>query len=1343
MGTSVGKQGVPEKEKDPSVSKPDDKDTEESVLPSSIKIESTNKINVSQQEEHSSKLEDKEENSTESILTEKSKVPESDSLPSEDNNTINEISVEKKELVKSTNESEKEQSLVNSILPEQIVLSKEKEAVSSKQEEICSPASEDILIRPGLLKVIVFEASELVNKDMIGKSDPFVKIKFNGQEFKSQKVRNSLNPEWNFSTNLTVKSSDVDSDIVLEVYDDDFGSANFIGSYTFSLQQAITDTDKEATWNNLVGCKTGKISFSTIYIPDEESETKSQKDEIKVDDINDDKLCDNKSDEELSVEKEETGDIAPDSFINDIYTSEGKQSVFKQVSEATDKKEKSKEDQMRADTNEDVSEKAVNGDSKEDKIPQEKGQKEKSMNGHTDENLEKSDSPKQTEDTENTQKDVSDSTQKPEDQHKADDSSKKKEGVLFDQKDGKEINEEHLPSEKIQEGADPSEDFESLKEKKIISAKAIETHASVQKPEDKPICDTDTSEKNESSKQIEESASKKEEVASNYAQEGDNSPSVTHSSEKNLSNKPTEATTSTPDQLSTGIDTTENSVSTTQIEAISAKKSESNTSDDNLLAEEKSNTEIEKEQKSANLSENEESSPVSNDMLLKPGLIKVIVFEASELVNKDMIGKSDPFVKIKFNDQEYKSKKVRNCLNPEWNFSANLAVKSSNEKDDIVIEIYDDEFGSENFIGSYTLSLKQAVMDTDKEATWHNLSGCKTGKISYSTIYSADEEPEIKSENDAKEDDNSSSKKDSELDETDKNVNKDGDKKDELPSFNEKKDDAPLKEEDQVTPIKVESDVSSSNQSKLEQINLQTESSLDSVASKVASSIEDDKKNKSKIVENEEPATNNENVTKEESEKPRTGALGLKDAMKQVETSPLAVNKPDEFTKETKTPDVENSLIREKALNTLDQDSTDKKLTDNKEEKQISQNIDSESKQEKVEIESIGEIFDINESEDQKTCPSSDSFINETNTSLEKQNSSQIDEKSSIEKDIDEGIAPEASIKNIHTSSEKENSSHIDEELSVEKEETGDTAPDSFINDIYTSQGKQAVPEQESEVSEFKSGALKIIVHKAAELVNQDRFGKSDPYVIVKYRDKEFRSKTINNTLEPAWNFTSEFDIVEIDDSPIDIEVYDDDFGKDSSEGSYSLTLDEAINDLVVEGKWYNLEGCKTGKIFISTIYVSKDDEEHDEKDAQDESEVKEESGSSRVNEENEKLPTENDKINDNKETFSKSDTSGLGAVQVKDMFTLLKEIPHTHETDTCTDKPSKPDEIDIEAGILSLIIHKASQLENLDIVGKSDPFVKIKFNELEFKSVSVRNTLEPEWNFSNDLIISENQNKA
>merc|ERR1711874_720793 len=510
---------------------------------------------------------------------------------------------------------------------------------------------------------------------------------------------------------------------------------------------------------------------------------------------------------------------------------------------------------------------------------------------------------------------------------------------------------------------------------------------------------------------------------------------------------------------------------------------------------------------------------------------------------------------------------------------------------------------------------------------------------------------------------------------------------------------------------------------------------------------------------------------KEEIENIRAGALGLKDVM----------NQKKESLKDDKKENSEFSAV------SVDK-SKDCEETEKKEDK------DNSSKENEIEIEEIGEILDIKE--DQIEGSATDSFINENDTSLGKQNSSQIDEKSSIEKDIDEGSAEEEPIKKNHTSSEKEDSSQIDEELSVEKEGTGDKAPDSFINDIYTSKGKQSVPE--TDVSDFKSGSLQIIVHKAAELVNKDRLGKSDPYVIVKYRDKGFRSKTINNTLEPIWDFMSEFDIVEIDDSPIDIEVYDDDYGKDSSQGFYSLTLDEAINDLVVEGKWYNLEGCKTGKVFISAIYAPKDDDIEDakqlggksdpevnnqlknepkedglmndnkatletsdssgldvpevkdmftllqqiphthEKEAikiEDKKEFKEESGSSGKNDELENSSKEDETVDDKKETLEsslKSETSMLNAPVVKDMFSILKQIPHVNEEEADTDN--------IGEGVLSLIIHKASQLENLDTVGKSDPFVKIRFNEIEFKSKTVSNSLEPEWNFSNDFVVSKDQ---
>merc|ERR1712013_881036 len=143
------------------------------------------------------------------------------------------------------------------------------ETIQDPSADSIKDTKDDVFsIKPGLLKVIVFKGSELVNKDMIGKSDPFLKIKFGDQELKSPKVRNSLEPEWNFSANLTISSDQENIDVVIEVYDDDFGKENFIGSYNLPLKQAVEDTDKEASWNNLVGCKTGRISFSTFYSPD-------------------------------------------------------------------------------------------------------------------------------------------------------------------------------------------------------------------------------------------------------------------------------------------------------------------------------------------------------------------------------------------------------------------------------------------------------------------------------------------------------------------------------------------------------------------------------------------------------------------------------------------------------------------------------------------------------------------------------------------------------------------------------------------------------------------------------------------------------------------------------------------------------------------------------------------------------------------------------------------------------------------------------------------------------------------------------------------------------------------
>merc|ERR1711936_1286444 len=123
--------------------------------------------------------------------------------------------------------------------------------------------------------------------------------------------------------------------------------------------------------------------------------------------------------------------------------------------------------------------------------------------------------------------------------------------------------------------------------------------------------------------------------------------------------------------------------------------------------------------------------------------------------------------------------------------------------------------------------------------------------------------------------------------------------------------------------------------------------------------------------------------------------------------------------------------------------------------------------------------------------------------------------------------------------------------------------------------------------STFSPGVLELTVHRASQLVNTDKIGKSDPYVKVRYSDQEFRSKTIANTLEPEWNFSCKLDIMNLEEKYIDINIYDDDFGRDNIEGCYSLPVKEAINELITEGKWYNLVGCKSGKVYISTSYTT------------------------------------------------------------------------------------------------------------------------------------------------------------
>merc|ERR1711892_1408631 len=226
-----------------------------------------------------------------------------------------------------------------------------------------------------------------------------------------------------------------------------------------------------------------------------------------------------------------------------------------------------------------------------------------------------------------------------------------------------------------------------------------------------------------------------------------------------------------------------------------------------------------------------------------------------------------------------------------------------------------------------------------------------------------------------------------------------------------------------------------------------------------------------------------------------------------------------------------------------------------------------------------------------------DSFINDIYTSEGKQ---AVPEKiemkeniSSTEKVLEVIISEsEKSEENVKSSDELEEHQNDEKTTSLEKESDNDEGMEKPSNDTVSISVDMKTKEKSQETNlldnlsspkdeaKFAPGVLELTGERASQLVNNDKIGKSDPYVKITYRDEEFRSKTVKNTLDPEWNFSCEIDIPDQEEKYIHINVYDDDFGKDNIEGCFSLSVTEAISDIPKDGKWYSLVGCKTGKVY-------------------------------------------------------------------------------------------------------------------------------------------------------------------
>jgi len=99
--------------------------------------------------------------------------------------------------------------------------------------------------------------------------------------------------------------------------------------------------------------------------------------------------------------------------------------------------------------------------------------------------------------------------------------------------------------------------------------------------------------------------------------------------------------------------------------------------------------------------------------------LSVRVVEARDVMPMDINGKSDPYVILRFANQQVKTNFIKNELNPVWNEIFTFDVDSGKEVLEVVAFDKDD-FGSDDFLGHFAITLER-YKDQQPHDEWFEL----------------------------------------------------------------------------------------------------------------------------------------------------------------------------------------------------------------------------------------------------------------------------------------------------------------------------------------------------------------------------------------------------------------------------------------------------------------------------------------------------------------------------------------------------------------------------------------------------------------------------------------------
>ncbi|GER51268.1 calcium-dependent lipid-binding family protein [Striga asiatica] len=131
----------------------------------------------------------------------------------------------------------------------------------------------------GILHVKVVRAVKLLKMDLLGLSDPYVKLSLSGEKLSTKKTtikKKTLNPEWNEDFKISVKEPQTQM-LLINIYDwDKVGSHDRLGTQNFPLKMLAPNEPKQVTLDLLKDTnitethnkkQRGKILLELVYAP--------------------------------------------------------------------------------------------------------------------------------------------------------------------------------------------------------------------------------------------------------------------------------------------------------------------------------------------------------------------------------------------------------------------------------------------------------------------------------------------------------------------------------------------------------------------------------------------------------------------------------------------------------------------------------------------------------------------------------------------------------------------------------------------------------------------------------------------------------------------------------------------------------------------------------------------------------------------------------------------------------------------------------------------------------------------------------------------------------------------